>query len=950
MIGQTISHYRILEKLGAGGMGVVYKAEDTRLNRAVALKFLPENLAHEAQALERFRREAHACSALNHPNICTIYDVGEQDGRPFMAMEFIDGETLRHYIGGKPLSTERVLDLCIQIADALDAAHSEGIIHRDIKPGNIFITKRGQAKVLDFGLAKLVPKEIGTGSPNAPRAIPEEPTSIVGVISGTPSYMSPEQVRGDDLDTRTDLFALGLITYELATGHQAFGGKSGGAIIEAILTRSPAPATSLNPELPPKLEEIISRLLEKDRDRRYQSASAVLEDLRLLRREFETGHTATIAALPTVRRRSRYKATAIGAVAVVLVGVAVGAWLYNARRANALTETDTVVLGDFANKTGDPVFDDTLRQGLAVQLEQSPFLSLVSDARVQQTLRLMGQPPGARLTPDVARDVCRRMGSKAYVAGSIANLGNQYVIGLSAVNCATGDPLVAEQAQAAGKEKVLDALGHATSNMRGKLGESLSTVEKLDTPIEQATTPSIEALQAYSLARKALLGADFTASIPLFQRAIGLDSNFAMAYASLGTVYHNLSEANLAAENAKKANDLRGRVSEREKFYIESHYETFVTGDLEKAAQVYDLWSQTYPRDSIPVNNLGDIYQVLGQHEKALTEFQNCLRLTSGDGLTYSNLVVTFMHLNRLDEAEAATKEARAKNLDSPDLRIYDYEFGFLHNDSKKMEEAVQAAAGKRGEEGTLLYFAARTAAYSGQLAKSRELSRQAVASGAREQEKEREANFESSAGLWEALAGNAEEARRHAMDALALSNSRDAESVAALALAFAGDSSRAEALVADLGRRFPEDTLVQLNYLPAINAQLALDRKNSAEALQNLQNSFSYELGIAGSSSFATNLFPVYVRGQAYLAAGQGAQAAAEFQKILDSRGIVLNEPIGALAHLGLARSYALQRDVTKAHASYNQFLELWKDADPDIPVLRQARMESQKLNKEQR
>src|SRR5215469_2511751 len=409
MIGQTISHYRILEKLGAGGMGVVYKAEDTRLNRAVALKFLPEDLAHDAQALERFRREAHACSALNHPNICTIYDVGEQDGRPFMAMEFIDGETLRHYIGGKPLSTERVLDLCIQIADALDAAHSEGIIHRDIKPGNIFITKRGQAKVLDFGLAKLVPKGIGTGSPNAPRGIPEEPTSIVGVISGTPSYMSPEQVRGDDLDTRTDLFALGLIAYELATGHQAFGGKSGGAIIEAILTRSPAPATSLNPELPPKLEEIIRRLLEKDRDQRYQSATAVLEDLRLLRREFETGHTATIripqSTATTPRRPYARVAMALGALLVV--AVAVGGRLYTTRRAHALTETDTIVLADFMNKTGDSVFDDTLQQGLAVQLEQSPFLTLVSEGRVQQTLGLMGQPADTKLTPNIARDVCQ---------------------------------------------------------------------------------------------------------------------------------------------------------------------------------------------------------------------------------------------------------------------------------------------------------------------------------------------------------------------------------------------------------------------------------------------------------------------------------------------------------------------------------------------------------------
>jgi eukaryotic-like serine/threonine-protein kinase len=946
MIGQTISHYRILETLGAGGMGVVYRAEDTRLSRAVALKFLPDNLAHDPQALERFRREAHAASALNHPNICTIYDIGEQNGLPFMAMEFIDGESLRQYIDGKPLPIERVLDLSIQIADALDAAHAQGIIHRDIKPGNISLTRRGQAKILDFGLAKVVCKQVNLLATNSQDAL-REPVSIVGVISGTPSYMSPEQVRGDDLDTRTDLFGLGLLVYEMATGHQAFSGRGAGAIIEAILTRSPTPARSLNPELPLKLEEIINKLLQKNPDQRYQSASAVLQDLRLLRREFETGHPTTVivAQPPAAAPRGRHSGIAMAGGALAVIALAAGAWLYTARRAHALSETDTIILADFTNKTGDAVFDETLRQGLAVQLEQSPFLSLVSDGRIQETLRLMGQSPDAKLTQNIARDVCRRIGSKAYVTGSIADMGNQYVIGLNAVNCATGDSLVQEQVQAKGKENVLDALGHAASGMRAKLGESLGTVEKLDTPIEQATTPSIEALQAYSLAREALGGADFTASIPLFQRAIALDPNFAMAYASLGTVYHNLGEANLAAENAKKANELSGRVSEREKYYIESHYEHFVTGDLEKAAQVYDLWAHTYPRDSIPPNNLGDIYQTLGQHEKALAEFRDCFRLSSDDGLTYANLVLSYINLNQLDEAEATTREALAKHLDSPDLRLYGYELAFLRNDPEKMAEAVQAAAGKRDEESTLLYFEARTAAYWGQLTKARELSSRAVASAAHEQEKEREANFESSVAIWEALSGNAAEARQHAKTALALSNSRDAQSMAALSLAFAGDSSRAEALAADLGKRLPEDTIVQLNYLPAIRAQLALNRKDSANALRDLQSALSYELGVAGSSSFATNLLPVYVRGQAYLTAHQGREAAAEFQKILDHRTIVVNFVTGALARLGLARAYALQGDSARARAAYKDFLTLWKDADPDIPILKQAKSEYAKL-----
>ena len=949
MIGQTVLHYRILEQLGAGGMGVVYKAEDTRLHRAIALKLLPENLAHDPQALERFRREAHAASALNHPNICTIHDVGDRDGVPFMAMEFIDGETLRQHIGGKPLPVERILDLSSQIADALDAAHAQGIIHRDIKPGNVFITKRGQAKILDFGLAKFVRKQNANagavGAESSPTST-QEPLSIVGVISGTPSYMSPEQVRGDDLDTRTDLFGLGLLMYEMATGRQAFAGKSGGAIIEAVLTKAPVPACTLNPGLPPKLEASINKLIEKDRERRYQTAASVLDDLRALRREFESGRTiAGSIAHPSTSPHRPYATLAVGGGTLVIIGMALGIWLYSARRTHALSQTDTVVLADFANQTHDPVFDGTLQQGLAVQLEQSPFLSIISDARVQQTLQLMGQPGNAKLTPAVARSVCQRTGSKVYLAGSIANLGNEYVVGLNAVNCATGDPLVQEQMQAEGKEKVLDALGRAASQMRRKLGESLGTVQKLDIPIDQATTPSLEALQAYSLARQTMTqNADYSAAIPLFQHAISLDPKFAMAYAALGTVYRNLGEANLAAANAQKAYDLRGRVSEREKFYIESHYDQFVGGDLEKTVQDYQLWAQTYPRDSLPHTNIGVCYQSLGENEKALAEFQTALQLTSGDGLDYSDLTTAYTNVNRFADAAATAKEAEAKGLGSGDLRVYLYELAFLQNDSAAMATQLAAAA-RKPEEATLLQLSAATAAYSGELSKARELSRRAVDSAERNQEKEPAAGFESEAAIWEALFGNANEARQHANRALALSNSTEAESVSALALAFAGDA-RADALASDLAKRFPRDTIVQFNFLPAIQAQLALNRRDPAHALELLQRAIPYERGIAGSTSFTVNLFPVYVRSEAYLAAGKGAQAAAEFQKVLDARGIVLNEPIAALASLGLARAAALQGDAANARTSYDKFLQLWKNADADIPVLRHARGERAKLD----
>ena len=685
MIGQTISHFRVVEKLGAGGMGVVYKAQDIRLERAVALKFLPENVATDAQALERFRREAHAASALNHPGICTIYDVGERD-RPFIAMEFIDGEGLRNHIGGKPLPLDEILNLGIQIADALDAAHVQGIIHRDIKPANIFVTKRGQAKVLDFGLAKLLPKGIAFAGTDSSSSA-QEPVSMVGYISGTPSYMSPEQIRGDDLDPRTDIFSFGLLLYEMTAGRQAFAGNTGGAIIEGILSRRPPPLSNLNPEVPARLEEIISRAVHKDREQRYQSAAEIREELKQLKLYVDSGHTVRI----TQPRSPMRKWVIAGCAAVVvLLGLAIAGLLFNARRARALSGTDTIVLADFNNKTGDAVFDDTLLQGLAVQLEQSPFLSPISDQRVQQMLQLMGRPRGTKLTSEIARDLCARTGSKAYLMGSISNMGSQYVIGINAVNCQTGDDLAQEQITADGKEHVLKALGDAATKLRSKLGESLKTIQKLDAPIDQATTPSLEALQAYSQGRKSILmKGDYTGAVLLFERAISLDANFAMAFASMGTSYYNLGEKNLAAENARKAYELRARVSEWERFYIESHYHQFATGDLEKSRQVYELWEQTYPREQVARNNLGVVYQNLGQHEKSLTKYREAGQVAPSDALMYANIVDANIHLNRFDEANTTAKEALAKNLDVPDLHLYLYQLAFIRGDAAGMMEVV---------------------------------------------------------------------------------------------------------------------------------------------------------------------------------------------------------------------------------------------------------------------
>lgn len=963
MIGQSISHYRILEKLGAGGMGVVYKAQDLRLDRAVALKFLPDNLLHDAIALERFRREVQAASALNHPGICTIYDAGEDGGKPFIAMEFIDGEALSQFIHGRPLGTEQILMLGIQLADALSVAHGQGIIHRDIKPANIYVTRRGQAKVLDFGLAKLLQKT-GTigGEPRDPLSSTE--TSIVGVISGTPSYMSPEQIRGDDLDARTDVFSLGLLLYEMATGQKAFTGNTGGAVIEAILTRVPPSIRSVNADFPEDLEAVINKAISKDVTQRYQSAAEVYADLQAVKRGLDTGHTVASLIRPAVKAAdaqtaiAKYKWAAIGALGTAAVLLGLGAWLLTSRKTHALEETDTIVVADFTNKTGDAVFDDTLRQGLAAELQQSPFLNLLSEQKIEQTLQLMGKTPETKMTPEVARELCTRAGSKAYLSGSIANLGSQYVIGINAVNCQSGDSLARQQVTADSKEGVLKALDSATIKLRETLGESLKTIHKLDTPIEEATTPSLEALQAYSLGRKMMLGkADYAAAVPMFERAITLDPRFAMAYASLGTCYNNLGEKNLAEENTEHSYALRGQVSDWEKFYIESHYHNFVTGDLEKARQVYELWGQTYPRDSVPPQNLGVIYQYLGQYDKSVTQTQDAVRLAPSSAVLPANLVESYTRLNRFGDARTTADEAATRKLESPDLHFYNYNLGFLQHDSEGMAKEGAWAASKPSEANVMLYLAAEVAGYRGQAEKARGLSRDAVQASLRAGEKENAARCEAASALREATYGNVPEARRSANAALALTRGRDEQYLVGLALAMTGETATAQTLADDLAKRYPQDTIVRFNYLPTLRAQMELGRsmvapsdseaaKNAArKAVQEMQAATPYEFGTPGNSAFTIGGYPVYVRGAAYLQAGQGAEAVTEFQKIVEHPGVTLSESIGALAYLGLARGYALSGDAAKAKAAYDNFFQLWKVADADLPILKAARAEFAKL-----
>jgi serine/threonine protein kinase/tetratricopeptide (TPR) repeat protein len=946
--GMKLGSYAILGRLGAGGMGEVYQAHDSKLGRQVAIKVLPAALLYDPAQLSRFQREARLLAALNHPNICTIHDIGDQDGLHFIAMEFLDGQTLKHLISGKPLPLEQVLELGMEIADALDAAHAKGIVHRDIKPANIFVTERGHAKILDFGLAKLAPAGGAANLSMMSTASERDQLTQLGTAMGTIPYMSPEQVRGEELDARTDLFSFGVVLYEMVTGVLPFRGETSGVISEAILNRTPVAPVRLNPDASPKLEEVINKALEKDKKLRYQSAADIRRDLQRLKRDSDSSRSVIVeAAVKPATKSTRLRWAAVTGATLLVIGLAVGGWLFFSRRVHALTNKDTIVLADFTNTTGDPVFDGTLRQGLSVQLEQSPFLSIISDQQIQQTLQMMDQKPGARLTPEIAQELCQRTGSAAVLDGSIAQIGAQYLLTLKAVNCVSGESLASTEAQASDKNDVLDALGKTASQIRNKLGESLSTVQKFDTPLEQATTPSLEALKAVNSGNKVLYATGSAAAIPFFKQAIELDPNFALAYAWLSRVYGDIGESDMAAYYARKAYELRDRTSEAERYFISASFYMMVTGNMEKAEQTCELWIQAYPRSERPHTFLaGIIYPVVGQYEKAVEEGIKSVRLNPDNPIPYSVLTVSYMPLNRLDEAKATYAQALERKLDHPFFHIDMYEIAFLQNDAAGMAQQVAWSAGKPGVEDWFLADESATAAYFGRLMQAREFSRQAVDSAERAEEKEAAATYSAVSGLREALFGNEDEARRLATLAMRASAGRDLQYGAALALAYAGDDLRARALTDDLAKRFPEDTIVQFNYLPTLRAKLAVRRGNASEAIEGLRAAAPYELGQSTSGNYIwTASYPVFVRGEAYLAAHQGSEAAREFQKILDHPGIVLNEPIGALAHLGLARAYAMQGDTAKARAAYQDFLTLWKNADPDIPILKQAKAEYARL-----
>lgn len=975
MDASKISHYRVLEKLGAGGMGEVYLAEDMKLGRKVALKILGEEYTTNRDRLHRFEQEACAASALNHPNILTIYEVGNDDGKHYIATEYIDGPTLRQKMRGSSSEVGEILDVAVQVGSALEEAHAAGIIHRDIKPDNIMVRTNGLVKVLDFGLAKLTESQSDRGSTDGEASTRVLVQTDAGVVMGTSHYMSPEQTRAKSIDARTDIWSLGVVMYEMVTGRTPFDGETSTDVIVAITQKEAPPIARFAPNTPAELDWIISKALRKDRDERYQTIKELLTDLRRLKQklDFEAElersvapdavtrstisgtHPVSTISLPTaatagasaahaqssaeyiVSEIKRHKTGAGIALVLLVAAIGIGLFLY-LRPAQALTDKDTIVLADFVNTTGDSVFDGTLKQALAVQLGQSPFLNIYPEERVREALRFMGRSPDDRVTKDIAREICERRGLKALLAGTISSLGNHYVVTLEAVNAHNGDTIAREQAEAESKEKVLSALGTAASRLRERLGESLASIKKYDVAIEQATTSSLEALKAFAMGNELRAKGDQHEAAGFYRRAIELDPNFAMAYARLAVYHGNNSELDQAQKYAQKAYELRDRVSDRERFYISEKYHNYITGDILKAVEVLKTWARTYPNDYIPHNNLANNHSFLGQREDALRESMEASRLDPANSTARGNVVDSFISLNRFEEAKQSLSEWAARNPEARGVKFYTIRLAFLDGDLGPLQKELQRSQGKP-DEGEYLATMAAAMSFQGKLRSSQQYVERATSVYKSQNRTETVAQNMIGHGFDQGVVGNCEAAKASANSGLGLSKGRIEISTAAMVFAICKDVAKAEVTVAEMVKLYPEDTANVVMIQPAIRAEIERQRGNAAAAVQILEGARGYDLGLI------TGFWTTYFRGMAYLDAKRPNEAVQEFRKIIDNRGVGVFSVMYPLAHLGLARAMALAGDPSAGRKAYQDFFAMWKDADADLPVLVQAKKEYEQL-----
>ncbi len=971
--GTKLGRYEIRSQIGAGGMGEVYLAHDTELERDVALKILAGDVGADQQRMQRFIQEAKAASALNHPNIITIYEVGQAEGQRFIATEYIKGETLRQRMWREPLSLRECFEVAVQVAAALSAAHEAKVVHRDIKPDNIMLRPDGLVKVLDFGLAKLTEKVTSAAASDPNAATRLQINTAPGLVMGTANYMSPEQARGKEVDARTDIWSFGVLLYEMLTGHMPFLGETTSDVIAAILRSEPAPLNTYATEAPAELQRIVRKALQKECDERYQTVKDLLLDLKSLQRELDlaaelersmpsqlssgtgeatssgmaSAQTGTAATGEGVRTASSaeyivtqiksHKRSVILALAALLVaGTALSYFFYFKRTSKtALSAQDTILLADFDNKTDDPIFDGTLRQGLAVQLQQSPFLNLFPDAQARQTLRLMNRSPDERITRDIARDICQRQELKALIAGTIARFDRNYSLTLEAVNCQTGDTIALTQSQADGKDQVLSALSNAAADLREKLGESLSSIKKFDVPIDQLTTGSLDALKAYSLGFDRSNKGKYFESIPLFKHATELDPNFAYAYALLAGNYIILNQPRHSAENAAKAFALKERVSEREKLHITTFYYSFATGELDKAVETLEIYKRTYPRDFRPPGNLSFTYSWMGQFEKALAEARASVHLNPNISAWQVALGTSLLRLNRFGEAKEAFARAIAVNLDDPRLHIGLYQLGFIDHDTAAMQQQLDWAR-SQPDEFVIVDMQTGAASYVGQWRQAQEFARRAIDMATRADVKEVAARYAADQGLRAAVMGRCEQTRTYTAQSLSLERNQVTLARVALSQALCGDS-QAQVLIDEMLKQYPKDTITNGLWLPTIRAALELSHGNSAKTVDLLETTRAYE----PAAEFWTH----YLRGQAFLKLNKGSEAAAEFNQILGHRGEAPLSVLYPLANLGLARAAALSGDASQTRKAYEDFFAIWKDADSDLSVLLLARAENAKL-----